>query len=1245
MCTVLFRRPPYSCLPLLATVLLAAAASRAGAQALVDSRLAFETVAQLPPYEPVSLAWAPDGRLFIGQRSGVVRIVQNGTLLAQPFLDIRGRVNVAGDRGMLGLALDPAFAANGYVYVFYVYEEGTDPSSTGPKTGRLTRFTADPANPNRALAGSERTILGTVNTPLCSGLPANADCIPFDTPNHGADSLRFAPDGSLLVSLGEGAQFSGDTPRSLDSQRLDRYGGKILRISRDGQALADNPFYDGTNSIRSKVYAYGLRNPFRFSLDPATGEPIIGDVGQGTYEEVNLGSGRNFGWPCYEGPDVRAVFASAPECQAATPGTVTFGALTYPHSEGQAVVGGPVYDGDVYPAEYHDQYFFADYSAGWIKRATLDAAGRLVSVQPFASAMGGPVALEVGPDGLLYCVSFGSGSVRRVVYAQGAAPQPVATATPSSGYSPLAVQFSSAGSRSPSGSALTYRWDFGDGGTSTAANPTHTYTASGVASFTALLTATDAQGRTGTAQARVVVGSRPPTVTITAPLPGAPVNNGQTVSYSGAASDPDQSLPESAFRWQVLLHHDTHVHPWVESTGRNGSFPVEPHQAGGGSARYWFELILTVTDASGLVASKSVSTADVTAAPAGQAVYRINVGGGAFTDSSGQLWSADVRYNTGVASGSTPVSGPDGPLYTTQRWDPPAAPELEYALPVAAGRYLVTLLFAETWGGAASVGARVFDVLLEGQTVLPRLDVYAQAGFATPLSKTFTVDVSDGTLNVGFRHVTENPTVSGIAVVQDSGAPPPPPPPPPGATTVRINAGGPAYTDSQGRAWVADTGFNTGSVSTSSAVTGTDAALYNDQRWDPGTSPELAYAIPVSAGRYRVNLHLAESYSGAARVGGRVFDVRLEGQPALDDVDVFAEAGFGQKLVRSAVVDVTDGTLDVAFVHAVENPTVAAIEVVPEGTAPPPPAGLPLRINAGGPAFTDAQGQAWEADRGFNTGTASSSSAYTGPNAALYGRQRYDPGTSPELVYELALPDGGYTVRLHFAETYSPAARVGGRLFDVSLEGTKVLDRFDIFAEAGYLAPIVKTFGVQVADGKLTIAFAHVAENPTLAGIEVLAASAPPPPAAAVRVNCGGAAFTDSQGRAWEADRNFNTGVATTSGGYSAPDAALYGNERWDPPEGPDLVYSFPVAAGTYEVKLHFAEIYAGAAAVGRRVFDVSIEGTKVLDGLDVYAQAGYLAPLVRTFTPSVTDGALTIAFTRRVENPKINGIEFVRLP
>ncbi len=203
---------------------------------------------------------------------------------------------------------------------------------------------------------------------------------------------------------------------------------------------------------------------------------------------------------------------------------------------GVCIIGGPFYTATLYPEVYRGNWFIMDYSQGWIMRMVFDGAGNLTSTVPFATGLSGPVHMELGPDGMLYYVSILTGEVKRIRYN---GPSAVATATPSSGYSPLSVNFSSAGSSDPNASPLTYLWDFRDGQTSTAANPIHAYASTTVQTFAATLTVTNNTSQRASATVKVTVGSLPPTATIQAPLNGTNVTPGQIITYQGSAIDPE----------------------------------------------------------------------------------------------------------------------------------------------------------------------------------------------------------------------------------------------------------------------------------------------------------------------------------------------------------------------------------------------------------------------------------------------------------------------------------------------------------------------------------------------------------------------------------------------------------------------------------------------------------------------------------------------------------------------------------
>jgi glucose/arabinose dehydrogenase/chitodextrinase len=368
---------------------------------------------------PVAMAFLPDGRTLVVEKGGVVRVVKNGSLLPTPFIDLSSRVNDYWDRGMLGIAVDPDFTTNGHVYLYYVYEN--DPAVyDGPKTARLTRVTA---SGDTAAPASEVVILGSMAGPSCGGMPAGSDCIPADSPSHNGGSITFAPDGTIFLTTGDGSSFNMVDEMALRAQSVDSLSGKLLHITRAGQGISTNPFWNGNASaIRSKVWSLGLRNPFRGTLRPGGGQPYIGDVGWSLYEEVNVATaGANLGWPCYEGPNRQAGYEGLSTCQtlyAQGPSAVRSPLTSYAHDGVTAsITGGVFYTGTGYPTAYQSAYFFGDYARGFIKYMQVNASDGVVgAVNDFSSGVPGPVQIAMGPDGWLYYVAINTGEVRRIRY-------------------------------------------------------------------------------------------------------------------------------------------------------------------------------------------------------------------------------------------------------------------------------------------------------------------------------------------------------------------------------------------------------------------------------------------------------------------------------------------------------------------------------------------------------------------------------------------------------------------------------------------------------------------------------------------------------------------------------------------------------------------------------------------------------------------------------------------------------------
>jgi glucose/arabinose dehydrogenase len=576
----------------------------AQAQTFTDPRFVDE-VAVAVGSAPVGFQFAPDGRIFIWLKTGTVQIFKNGALLPTPFLDIRSRVNTFTDRGLIAFGLDPDFENNGFFYVGYVLETGPNLTDPASKNMLLSRFQADPLNPDTALAGSEKIILGTASTIPC--VPA-ADCMINEGGTHTIDDIRFAPDGTMLLTVGEGAFFDKAVIGAFRAQDMDSLNGKLLRINTDGTAPVDNPFFDGNpNSNHSKVYDLGLRNPFRFGLHPVTHEPWIGNVGWFTQDAVDVGQGKNFGWPCWEGdapePDYQVAFPA--QCAPLTTDVVTHPVFAYGRTFGSTVIGGFFYTAQNFPTAYQGNFFFADFSFKWIKTMVIDASGN-ATVQPFEDNVAGPVFLDQGPDGNLYYIAINTQQLRRVRFVGTAAKPPIAeaSATPTSGASPLNVNFSSAGSSDPQGFPLTFSWDFGDGAHSTQPNPAHAYTSATLQTLIVTLTVTNQAGLTATASENVTVGRNAPTIAILAPADGTLVHVGDTVNYSASATDTvDGKLPPSALSWEIVIHHNTHVHTFSGGAGNTGSIVIANHDPVG---TFSYELVFTATNTAGLTSSTSV---------------------------------------------------------------------------------------------------------------------------------------------------------------------------------------------------------------------------------------------------------------------------------------------------------------------------------------------------------------------------------------------------------------------------------------------------------------------------------------------------------------------------------------------------------------------------------------------------------------------------------------------------------------
>jgi glucose/arabinose dehydrogenase len=319
---------------------------------------------------PTAMAMAPDGRIFICEQGGALRLVKNGSLVATPFVTVT--TTASGERGLLGVAVDPDFLANQFIYVYYT-------ATTPAIHNRISRFIA---SGDTAAAGSEVILLELEN---------------LSATNHNGGALHFGRDGKLYAAVGENAVPS-------NSQTLANKLGKILRINKDGSIPADNPFFNSTSGTNRSIWALGLRNPFTFNVHPNSGRIFINDVGQSAWEEINDGAaGGNYGWPATEGPTSNPSYVGPIHYYANQNATEC------------AIAGGVFYAPEVrqFPGAYVESYFFQDLCGGWIR--TLD---QQFSPNGFATGLSSPVDVLVGHDGSLHYLQRGSGLLRRIAWTQ-----------------------------------------------------------------------------------------------------------------------------------------------------------------------------------------------------------------------------------------------------------------------------------------------------------------------------------------------------------------------------------------------------------------------------------------------------------------------------------------------------------------------------------------------------------------------------------------------------------------------------------------------------------------------------------------------------------------------------------------------------------------------------------------------------------------------------------------------------------
>lgn len=601
-----------------------------------------------PHFGAVDMAYLPDGTILVAQHTGIVtRWNGNGGYLGE-VLNIRDEVWSNGDAGLTSILLDPDFPETPSMYLMYAVETQTDPDlydQVIERFGRITKYDLKP-DFTGVIPESRQILLGETWS----------EGILLESMFHATNSMEWGDDGTLLFTAGDSADF-GYTPttgvniygpgkfdqslniRSMRAQTLDNYNAKVSRIDRNtGLGLPTNPFYDPSapDSPRSKIWAYGLRNPWRFSVRQGTGDHTsfgkgpgvlwIGDVGLDTYEELNVTSkegGENFGWPFYEGAisPLNPNTYNGPIPWVPVEETTTFSLAfahpglpnkSYPENftsdyRNSSITAGFFYDyklQDNYnpstPAPYtpilDGKYMFAEWSHKYLFLTDVDPLnqpGKVTKMAegPIQESFEGIVDLSYNPyDGKIYALTYWR-LVRLDYDPNGGPPLTSLKVTPDIGPLPLTVTLDASESLDPAGTSLSYAWDFGDGTTHTSSEPVIQHTFTENQNYDIIVTASTPDDRASSTTVTVYPGNIPPQATIllptidtTYPADGTPV----VINYSGSVNDPDGTVPEAKFR--VALRHNDHRHELQETDGLEGSIEIRHEEE---NTWYLFELFAT----------------------------------------------------------------------------------------------------------------------------------------------------------------------------------------------------------------------------------------------------------------------------------------------------------------------------------------------------------------------------------------------------------------------------------------------------------------------------------------------------------------------------------------------------------------------------------------------------------------------------------------------------------------------------
>jgi glucose/arabinose dehydrogenase len=612
---------------------------------------------------PTVMAFAPDGRIFVAQQNGVLLVIKNGVKLATPAIQLP--VNSSGERGLIGIALHPSFNTNGIIYLYYTVPDGSH--------NRVSRFwlNGDVLNP-----GSEQIIIEL--DPLSSAT------------NHNGGAMNFKGD-KLYISI-------GDNANSANAQNLGTYHGKVLRINANGSIPGDNPFAGSANLKTRRIWAWGLRNPYTFDIQPTTGRVFINDVGQVSWEEIDdaTAGGKNFGWPATEG------YTSDP--------SYTSPVYAYAHGSGDgvgcAITGGVFFNPatTTYPAAYNGKYFFQDLCNGWINY--LDLSSGVVRNAFGTGLPGQSLALDLGTDGNLYFLSRSAGRLYKIVYNSTQAP--VITDQPD----PVNVQQGATATFSVSVSGATplnFQWRRNGINISAPNSPTLTLTnvqAAQAGNYSVVISNSFGTA-TSNAAALTVSGGQPPVATILTPDAGAnPMyRGGDVIQFQGSATDSeDGAMPASSMTWYMSFHHGDHVHdaPPIATGVSNGSYTIPT--TGETSADVYYRLRLVVKDSDGLESTDYVdihpytSTISFQTSPAG---LSLTLDGQPVVTPYSVLSVEGIQRTIGVVS----PQAKNGTTYNFTSWAHGGSAAQTISTPVANTTYTANFSVATDQWISADIGA------------------------------------------------------------------------------------------------------------------------------------------------------------------------------------------------------------------------------------------------------------------------------------------------------------------------------------------------------------------------------------------------------------------------------------------------------------------------------------------------------------------------------------------------------------